>query len=754
MYRLRNTLASIFLLGAPGIALAQTAPANPGASHLEEIVVTAQRREERLKDVPISIVAVSGKTLEAEHIDSGAGLNMIAPGLNFAIQGSFAQPTIRGIGSSVVGPGGDSNVAMYVDGVYQASETSNLFEFNNVERVEVLEGPQGTLFGRNATGGAIRVITRDPSFVPSAEVGYSYGSFNESKVNFYGTAPLWSDKLAGNLAGLYDRDDGYVRDVSTNTEVARKVVGALRGKLLFEPTDTLKFVLAANYSDTFDNTGYSLKPINNYSVYAGPPFFTTFPACAYCATVGITPQLRTVTADTSLTGTWKVAGGTVTSITAYQDVALKADRINVDNTALNLVDSVFQNPNKSFTQEVNYASAYAGKFNWSGGLYYINSDGTVSPFLVYSQSGTVFDQYTRVHTQAEAAFGEIYYDLTSRIHLIGGLRYSTEEKTESQADSYANLGPPIGTVNFPPYQVSARWSAWTPRASIRYDLDETSNVYFTYSEGFKSGLFQPAGNFTAASSPPVAPESVNAYELGYKLARRNFSLNASTYYYDYTNLQVSQVTDVNGNLSSVTQNARAAQIYGAELQGDYVVNEDFRVHAGAAYTHAIYTNYQGAPLYAAEWYNSTTHAVSSTFAAGDLLTGGCSNLTLCQVTLPGNTLPSADGKQMIRAPQFAANLTPSYSHPLFDGRFEGSATVSYSSGFYWDPQNTLKQPAYALVNGELAWSPAGGMYRFSVWGKNLTATKYYIFAQVTDTGNAGVLGRPLSAGVSLNVKFH
>jgi iron complex outermembrane receptor protein len=747
MKSLKHTVALALVLGVPGAAAAAPPASNTESVKVEEIVVTAQRREERLKDVPISIVAVSGKTLQTAQIDSGAGLNLVAPGLNFAIQGSFAQPTIRGIGSSIVGPGADANVALYIDGVYQASETGNLFEFNNIERVEVLEGPQGTLFGRNATGGAIRVITREPNFTPSADIGYSYGSFNESKVTFYGNLPLVGDKLAVNLAGLYDTDNGYIRNVATGHEDAKKLVKAIRGKLLFEPTDSLKFVIAGSYNDTSDNTGYSLRVIDNYSVYAGPPLFAPVSSCSYCATVGLDPQLRSVVSDESLTASWKVASGTVTSITAYQDVAIKQDRISVDNTPLNLVNAEFLNPTRTFTQEVNYASAYSGRFNWSGGFYYFKSHGAVDPFFVYSPAaGPVFNQVTAVDTEAYAAFGELYFNLTDSLHLIAGLRYSTEQKTQHE-DSATVYLPGVGAVPLPTYQSSNRWSAWTPRGSIRYDLDRTSNVYFTYSEGFKSGIFQPAGNFSLATSMPVAPETVDAYEVGYKIARSAFRLDASAYYYNYKNLQVSQVTNRGGVLSSLTQNAKSAEIYGAELQGDYAFSENWRLHAGAAYTHAIYTNFQGAPLYAPTWYNPTSKTTSSAFAPGDELDG------LTQVVLPGGGLPDADGKQLIRTPQFAANLTVDYSHPLFNGKFGGSVTAAYSSGFFWDAQNTLKQPAYTLANGELSWSPTDGRYRIAVWGKNLTATKYYIFAQSTSTGNAGVLGRPLSGGVAINVSF-
>jgi iron complex outermembrane recepter protein len=733
---------------APCMANAQTAPAPGSEDSLAEVVVTAQRREQRLQDVPISIVAVSGAVLDSAHLNTGNDLNMVAPGLNYSIQGSYAQPTIRGIGSSIVGPGADANVALYIDGVYQASETANVFEFNDIDRVEILEGPQGTLFGRNATGGAIRIITRDPSFTPSADISYSYGSFHESKVTLYADTPV-SSTVAVNFAALYDHDDGYIRDVATNSPVAQNTVAGFRLKVLFQPNDDLKFILGGNYSDTKNNTGYALRVINGYSVYAGPPFFAQVNACSYCATVGIDPQLETVVADTHLTATWNVASGKVTSITAYQNVQSRHDTINVDETPLDLADSVFLNPAHEFTQEFDYVSDYKGPLNWSGGLYFIRSLGSVDPFDVYSPAaGPVFYQDTTVTTDAYAAFGEVYYDLTHDLHLIAGVRYSDEHKTEYQntADVYGIL-PGGAPLALPDYSAKASWNAWTPRLSARYDLNDESNVYATFSRGFKSGIFQPAGNFTAATSPAVAPETVNAYEIGYKLAQRTFSLNASVYYYAYDNLQVSQVTDQGGALLSTTTNARSATIKGAELQSNFVITQNWKLTAGAAYTHAIYNDFQGAPLYAPTWYNPGTKGFSSTYATGDLLDG------LTQVTLPGGGVPSADGKRLIRAPEVTTSVALNYSHPLFGGKIDGSATTAYSSGFYWDPQNTLRQPAYTLLNATLGWLAPSERYRVSIWGTNLTNKQYYLFAQSTSTGNAGVLARPRSVGGQINFYF-
>jgi len=709
---MKTILFAAASLLAPGLAQAQTASERAPTAQLSEIVVTAQRREERLTDVPIAITAVSGATLEKAGVNAGLQLGLITPGLNFAVQGAFAQPTIRGIGTSLTGSGADANVAIYVDGVYQPNQSGNLMEFNNVERIEVLKGPQGTLFGRNATGGAIRIITRDPAFSPEAEVNLSYGRFNDRKASFYGTAPL-TDTVAVNIAGLLRKDDGYIDNVFLHNKTGHAVVAAVRSKLLVQPTDRLKFVLAGNYSNSNDNSPFAVNPLNGNSVYVQQG--AVIPRGTYVTSLSFDPDIKVKSRGLSLTASYKTDLGTFTSITSYQELRpfLWSD---IDNTSLFANHLTLLNVENTFTQEVTYASAYDGPLNWIGGVFLyrdktkldlqIFSGAAPPPFRVVAIEGYI-------KTDAAAAFAEVNYDVTDRLHLIGGLRYSDEEKQ-------ALGGTPVATV----VNTKAKWHALTPRFSARYALDPATNVYATYSRGFKSGNY----NLSGLSSTPVNPEKVDAYELGLKHSAGPLRINTSAYYYDYKDIQVQIQTNAGGVARSVLQNAATAKIYGLDFDGAYTFDENWSAMAGAAYTHARYNSYKNALI--------TTPIFINGLPAGNSQVAG-----------------DASGNKMIRTPEFTANLTLNYRQELAEGEFEASSTVAYSSGFYWDPGNKLKEPAYTVVNGRLAWTEPKKRYRVSVWGNNLTNKKYLFYANNTTTGDLGVYAKPTTYGVALDLYF-
>lgn len=230
-----------------------------------EIVVTAQRRNERLVDVPISISVLTGNALEQAGVRSTEDLTATVPGLNFATNGAFAQPTVRGVGTTVTSAGNDANVAIYIDGVYQPNQISNFSDLVDLEQVEVLKGPQGTLFGRNATGGAIRVTTKRPSLSSEARATASYGRFNDIRLTAFGTGPL-SDKVAVSFALLYGDDEGYVRNRGTGNKVADTNARSMRGKILFQPSETVEFLLSGSHSKRSSNPAFTLGVLNGNSI--------------------------------------------------------------------------------------------------------------------------------------------------------------------------------------------------------------------------------------------------------------------------------------------------------------------------------------------------------------------------------------------------------------------------------------------------------------------------------------------------------
>ncbi|MBV9510998.1 MAG: TonB-dependent receptor [Caulobacteraceae bacterium] len=717
-------VASLGALAPVQSASAQTAAVDASNNTVGEVVVTAQRREERLTDVPIAITAKTSTDLQRANINSGSDLSLVTPGLNFALQGAFAEPTIRGIGTSITGPGADANVSLYIDGVYQPSQTANIFDFNNVSNVEVLKGPQGTLFGRNATGGAILVTTLDPSFSPSGEVSASYGRFNAVKASGYVTGPL-APNLAGNLAVSSRSDDGYIYNVTTHDHIAKDVSTAVRGKLLYEPTDKLKIILSANYSDTNDEESFANKPLKGDTKQASALAAAglTIPSNPYDVALNGDPAIHTKSYGGYLNIKYSAQVGTVNSITSYQHVD-PILAVDIDNTPIFGAYALIGLPETTFTQELNFTSRQMGRFSFLAGIYYYYDDSKSS---LYATSG-VFGKppnYLIGHVvgavldNSESVFIEGNYNFTDRLQLILGGRFTSEEKSASGVA----LGTPASFAN------SRRWDAFDPRAVLTYKLDAASNVYFSFSEGFKSGNY----NVTALSPTPVNPESVDAYEVGYKYGRGPLRFSASAFYYTYSNIQVQIQTNAGGvEPLNILQNAAQAKIYGGDFDATYRVNDYFRVNAGGAYTHADYYHYVGAIL------------TTPTYVTVGGVTYSNGNIQTASPT-PLNGVP------MIRAPRFTADLTPTVTIPLPYGHFEGSLTAAYNSGFDW--QIGWREPAYTVVNTTLSWLSPSEKVQISFWGTNITSTKYNIYENPTGTGTGADIARPWSIGGSIDLKF-
>ena len=256
---------------APALAQDKAETADDGT--LREIVVTAQRRNENIQDVPISITAVSGEALRTSGVVSTQDISLITPGLQFQQAVGNSSPFIRGVGSQAVGPGNEASVATYIDGVYLASGAGGLFSLNGIERIEVLKGPQGTLFGRNATGGLVHIITRDPTFEPGFEGSVGYGNYDTFEARAYATAGLASN-IAFNVAGFYRRQgDGFGRNLVTGRDVNRADREmAARGKLLFRPSADTRIRLAADYNESRGTSLVSVRPFPGSVSIAGAIF--------------------------------------------------------------------------------------------------------------------------------------------------------------------------------------------------------------------------------------------------------------------------------------------------------------------------------------------------------------------------------------------------------------------------------------------------------------------------------------------------
>ncbi|MES2042732.1 MAG: TonB-dependent receptor [Pseudomonadota bacterium] len=684
--------------GPPAQAAAPQAKSEAAADRTDgEIIVTAQRREERLKDVPLTVTAIGGEQLQQSGVSGSRELATLVPGVSINTTGATAQATIRGIGNTIVGGNSESPVAVYIDGVYISGQYFAVFDLANIQSIQVLKGPQGTLFGRNATGGAILVTTSRPTDTLSGSITASYASFHDVRVGGFISGPI-TDSLRFDIAGNYHKDHGYARDVLRDTRLAEYEDQSVRGKLMFAPDSDTSITLIGDYGRIRDESAVSLKAAR---AVATPGAYV--PANPRELALSFDPYAISEGGGASLEVRHDFGGFTVKSLTAYRKTKnyslTDQDRVAADTSR---IDTTIRD--EYVTQEVTVSSSNPGRFQWiAGGFYYGDTVGNPT----YSNVTNLLND-ARLQVDAWALFGEGTFALTDAVKVTAGLRYSNERRTFL---SRRNTGTP--TDGFRTLDANA----WTPRVSLIYAVNRDSNIYATWSRGFKSGVF-PAASFNAAA---VNPETIDAYEVGYKLSSGGMSFNLSSYYYDYKNLQVTTRTPA--GLQTLL-NAASAEIYGVDADLSIRLAEGLRLRVAGAYTHSKYKDFTNAPFFA------------------PLPAGGNS-------TFSGD----ATGNPLIRTPKWTVTTGLRYETALGNGKVDFSGDFYYNSGFSWTFENAYRQKAYELVNAQIGWSPDGNHFRLSLFGRNLTNALYSMGTSVTTAATAEAYARPRSYGIAANFKF-
>jgi iron complex outermembrane receptor protein len=690
-FGLTAVLSALISAGACDVARAaeaEAAPADSSGLTVQEVVVTAERRNARLVNTPITITALSGDQLVKAGVDNLLDLGPVVPALRMDKIGASVQPTIRGITSNTSGPGTASNVAIYVDGSYIASQSADNFDLPDVSGIQVLKGPQGTLFGRNATGGAILVTTLQPTHEVHAKVTAGLGNYNEYLANGYVTGGITA-KLSGMLSGGYRRSDGYYKNIATGSKTDGKYNGYnVSGKLLYTTDNDDTFLLTVVHSDVNDAVSQVYRVDPQY----GPKSTVVFLPNQIVAqtygrdSMGYKPRSDSSFYRAGLNAKINVGDfATLTSYTSYFNEKF-VEHSDLDGAPAPVLDIYFTTRNKNYSQEFDLASKSSGRLKWSTGVYYFHED-AARPNQYINPMGKTAAQLVNlsnaaVKTEAYAAFADGTYDLTSALHLTVGFRYSIETKRLAAVLPVAATG-------------KHTWDRGTPRAVLRYDFDPNTNVYVSFSEGFKSGSY----NLSSAKSPPVSPENVKAYEAGFKHQQDRFQFSGSAYYYDYSNLQVTSYVLLPGSstLSSLLQNAAQAHIYGAEGDTTYRITDNLTAHVAGAYTHGRYKKYVGAV-----GFTNNPNGIS-------------------YINIPID----ASGKKMIRSPEFTGNAGLNYEQNVSFGTIRLAGNVSYSSAFYFDAPNQFKQKSFALLGLSAEWLSPDQKWSVLAVGRNVT-NKHYV----------------------------
>ena len=753
--------ASVFgLLGvvvlAPLPAFAQAAAPQASANSGDEIVVTAQRREERSLDVPVTVTSLSAAALQTANIQDLADIAKITPGLRFDFASGYSQPTIRGVGTAVVSSGAVGNVGIYIDGFYSPNPIVSDMQLLKTHSIQVLKGPQGTLFGRNTTGGAILIQTDDPSTKPGAEAKISYGRYNEVRGQAYATFGLTKD-VAMDVEGNYSRGDGFLTNISNNQHVGKYENWSARIGLKAQLSDNVSVllryihsrvddptsVLPASYRDEGPVPGQVyINPVTGvktpFQITQGAPFFAAPGQFTYNpdqVAVGSQANDQQFFRSKSniIQGTIKADLGIadLTSYTQYRKEDADS-RIEGDYSGVELFDIGLPNDNMTFTQEFLLTSKPGTKLQWTTGLFYVKNRDTYRVFFDFFPAlginGRSAEFGSSSTSQSIAAYADLTYEVTPKLFITAGLRYAHDSEGDVRSQAAFSVNNNATQANLD----TVKGNRFTPRAVLRYKPTDQMSIYASYSKGYKAAFLDLGGGVTNRT---VKPEKIDAYEAGVKFDNRTVSFEGAFFYYDYKDLQVSLYQSG----QALIVNAASSKIYGIDAQLRVNVTSSFSVNLGANVIHARYKNFANAPIY--------TPCLIQQVAAD---VAACANA--------GQSFPII-GQQlndvtMQRAPAFTGNIGARYRTDLGGGRLEVSSNLYYTSKFFFGPSGIqFPQKGYEVLSARAQWTDPSDHYTLAVYGDNLTNNRYKTGVQYGNNGIGANYSKPTTYGFEVGVKF-
>lgn len=691
LFTLSTAVLPLIAISAPATAQTDGSQETSETQGVGEIVVTAQKRSENLQRVPIVITAVDGEQLAAAGVANLQSLGTVAPGLNARTSaGGVFQPSLRGIGTSsnVV----ENPVALYIDGVYLPQQQEGGRELPDVEQIAVLKGPQGTLFGRNATGGVIQITTRRPTqdfdFQGKLEID-NYATFRGGLFVSGGLA----DNVATSVSADYAAQGrGYGDNLTTGNDTFRLAHSlSLRGKLLFDAGPDTSILLIADYTDRKAYT-YSFVP------YPGTTFTVPLPGPlgkqdTYSP---VDPYAAFKGGGVSLTVEHDFDFAKLVSISAYRrgNTNYLFDDVPTGTPIFYVGVKPGDQPSKSFSQELQLISSGSGPLSYTlGAFYFFNRNSNLPiyrdffpPF--YGPAGPLptanrhTETYGSEKTESFAPFGQIGIRLLEGTNLTIGARYTYEKRSLTGRAELTRYNGSQITVLYDPAPLTIKKPTW--RIAIDHQFTPDVLGYVSFNRGIKSGGF----NILNPANPAYFPERLDAYEAGIKteLFDRALRLNIGGFYYDYTNLQVTQFI---GIAQSVVNGAKA-RLYGVDVDFEARASQNLTLSGGFELLHAEFTSYP--------------NAVGSIPRA----TGGA---MLLPVDASGNRIPQSQ--------KFVGTLAIDYDQPLSSGSLRVNVTANYNGDYKFEPDNFLAQGAYTLLNASLTWRSEDERYSVSVWGRNL-----------------------------------
>lgn len=715
-------LAGAAWSAASTLAMAQDAPAQDDATALDDIVVTARRTEESLQRTPLAISAFSGEDLENRGAQQVLDLQGSVPNLNIVQGRASSNATniyIRGIGQPDALQTFDPAVGVYVDDVYYSRIRGTQFDLLDLERVEVLRGPQGTLYGKNTIGGALKLVSRRPGQEWRARASAAYGDYNMFDVQGAVSGPI-TDSLAFGVSALRSTRDGYVTNPVTGAEYNDKDTTALRATLAWDPMSNLRVDLTADYSN--DDAGLTVGQATNSLIGSSGQTIVAVPnpLPGYDFRTVVDPDLpnetrlesRGISANIALDISDSL---TLRSITAFRKLNTD-DYIDFDATPREVTSALVAVDQEQFSQELQLTYE-SGPITAVAGLYYLNedvsshqeayADDLLGPLFLNSRFLRTVDD--TLETTSTAVYGNVSYALTDQFRVSAGVRYTEEEKDYVRTTSTFFSALPAFNATFPFRPPVAEYDDTSIMVSADYQITPDVLLYGRFAQGFKSGGYNGRAN-SAAEATEYAPETADTYELGIKstLADNRVRLNGAifrTSYQDFqarvSGLETDPITNLPVAVLSVI-NAGELEIEGAEIEAVARVTDAFTVDAQIGYLDANYEEFRDARFTA---------------------TGG---------------------SRAFQTPAFSPEWTARYGAEYrFELDYGATVTVGaaarYRSRMALAVDNTLVnsqvqlpgvfQEAYWLYDARAVWTDASERYSLGLYGQNLTDETYRTDAQ-------------------------
>ncbi len=696
-----------------GLAPVVAAEMPSAESLLEEVVVTATRTgATSLHDTPISITAFSSDYLNDMVVTDIRDVAIMTPGMTLTSNANMAQVYIRGIGSNNVFAGADPSSTIHVDGVYMARPQSGFSNFSDVERVEILRGPQGTLYGRNSVGGTVSIVSRSPSLDRLvAEGTYTLGNESFNRLEGYLSAPLIEDTLAFSTAvQLSDRDAFRENIAPDGHDVDDEDIRSYRGQLLWNLSEQTNLVMRGDYYE--DNSTLYSGSSSPLAVAAGnPPLAGSIVGDSRKVALNAPSFIDREASGVSL----EVNNGfgehwSLKSLIAYRsnENYIASDP---DVTELDLNRTLLWEDQEQYSVEFNLVGTYE-KAQYFLGAFALKEEIEGLTEVQVRPSGISVELGPEVDTETWALFGQVEYDLTPALSLSAGARYTEETKDWFKTHGVFLTGTDILLTGIDLPAEKGEYDEFTPKLGVEFTPSDDYLFYGSVSRGFKSGGF----NMTAGVPGGYDPETLLAYEIGFngRHADGRVTSRLSVFYYDYDDLQVQAF--ITPGVASIT-NAASARVKGLEAEFSGRVTDEFTLRGNLAYLDATYSEYAEAPV-------------------------------------GGGAVIDASGNHLNSAPEWSASGFAEYARSFDWGLVRLTGEMGWQSESFFTVSNDdlHRQGSYAVANASLGYETPDGRFTVSIWGRNVL-DKEYLTSAGTIVNPAGRYGPIRTYGLRFSAKY-